>query len=311
MPLNNLILHYLLTEGALAWISPALAQGRPRRSSPSSCSSAPSPRRRRSSRWRSSASRPALYTTLGVFLPLIAVNCVILAGSLFMQERDYTFGESVVYGVGLGAGLGDRDRRDGRRSARRWSTPTCRDGLQRPRHHLHHGGADVDRLHDVLRHPALTGHGTAMNEIITGIAMFTGVILLLVALLLAAQAQARRARRRHDPDQRRPGKALKVAGRRHAARHAGRQQDLHPLGLRRQGRLRRLRGRSSRKAAATCCRPRPATSRRGEAKRGCRLACQVKVKRDMKIEIAPEIFDVRKWKCRSSPTATSPPSSRS
>ena len=37
---------------------------------------------------------------------------------------------------------------------------------------------------------------------------------------------------------------------------------------------------------------------RGEAKRGCRLACQVKVKRDMKIEIAPEIFDVRKWKCK-------------
>ncbi len=37
---------------------------------------------------------------------------------------------------------------------------------------------------------------------------------------------------------------------------------------------------------------------RGEAKRGCRLACQVKVKNDMKIEIAPEIFDVRKWKCR-------------
>ena len=37
---------------------------------------------------------------------------------------------------------------------------------------------------------------------------------------------------------------------------------------------------------------------RGEAKRGCRLACQVKVKGDMKIEIAPEIFDVRKWKCK-------------
>ena len=37
---------------------------------------------------------------------------------------------------------------------------------------------------------------------------------------------------------------------------------------------------------------------RGEAKRGCRLACQVKVKRDMKIEIPPEIFDVRKWKCK-------------
>ncbi len=45
-----------------------------------------------------------MYTTLGVFLPLIAVNCVILAGSLFMQERDYTFTESVVYGVGSGLG---------------------------------------------------------------------------------------------------------------------------------------------------------------------------------------------------------------
>ena len=37
---------------------------------------------------------------------------------------------------------------------------------------------------------------------------------------------------------------------------------------------------------------------RGEARRGCRLACQVKVKRDMKIEIAPEVFDVRKWTCK-------------
>jgi len=47
---------------------------------------------------------PKLYATLGVFLPLIAVNCVILAGSLFMQERDYTFTESVVYGIGSGLG---------------------------------------------------------------------------------------------------------------------------------------------------------------------------------------------------------------
>jgi Na+-transporting NADH:ubiquinone oxidoreductase subunit E len=48
---------------------------------------------------------PNLYTTLGVFLPLIAVNCVILAGSLFMQERNYTLGESVVFGVGSGLGF--------------------------------------------------------------------------------------------------------------------------------------------------------------------------------------------------------------
>jgi Na+-transporting NADH:ubiquinone oxidoreductase subunit E len=47
---------------------------------------------------------PALYNALGVFLPLITVNCVIMAGSLFMVERDYHFVESVVYGVGSGAG---------------------------------------------------------------------------------------------------------------------------------------------------------------------------------------------------------------
>ena len=47
---------------------------------------------------------PALYTALGVFLPLIAVNCAILGASLFMVERDYTFGESVVYGLGAGIG---------------------------------------------------------------------------------------------------------------------------------------------------------------------------------------------------------------
>jgi len=47
---------------------------------------------------------PNLYVALGVFLPLITVNCAILGGSLFMQERDLNFGESVVYGVGSGAG---------------------------------------------------------------------------------------------------------------------------------------------------------------------------------------------------------------
>lgn len=47
---------------------------------------------------------PVLYNALGVFLPLITVNCAILGGSLFMVERDYNFGESVVYGVGSGAG---------------------------------------------------------------------------------------------------------------------------------------------------------------------------------------------------------------
>ena len=40
-----------------------------------------------------------------MFLPLIAVNCVILGGSLFMQERDYSFAESVVFGLGSGIGF--------------------------------------------------------------------------------------------------------------------------------------------------------------------------------------------------------------
>lgn len=48
---------------------------------------------------------PALYNTLGIFLPLLTVNCAILGASLFMVERDYTFGESVAYGFGAGAGF--------------------------------------------------------------------------------------------------------------------------------------------------------------------------------------------------------------
>ncbi|MDX2250946.1 MAG: NADH:ubiquinone reductase (Na(+)-transporting) subunit E [Nitrospira sp.] len=47
---------------------------------------------------------PSLYNSLGIFLPLITVNCAILGGCLFMVERDYNFSESVTYGVGSGAG---------------------------------------------------------------------------------------------------------------------------------------------------------------------------------------------------------------
>lgn len=48
---------------------------------------------------------PALYSSLGIFLPLIAVNCAILGGSLFMQERDYAnLGEATVYALGSGIG---------------------------------------------------------------------------------------------------------------------------------------------------------------------------------------------------------------
>ena len=47
---------------------------------------------------------PALFAALGIFLPLITVNCAILGGTLFMQQRDYTFVESCVFGVGGGFG---------------------------------------------------------------------------------------------------------------------------------------------------------------------------------------------------------------
>lgn len=104
VPLNNLILHYLLAEGALGWLSPSLAKvdltflafilfiG--------TVAAATQVVEMAVDRFL-----PGLYATLGVFLPLIAVNCVILGGSLFMQERDYTLGESVVFGIGSGAGF--------------------------------------------------------------------------------------------------------------------------------------------------------------------------------------------------------------
>jgi len=48
---------------------------------------------------------PALYNSLGIFLPLITVNCSILGGSLFMVSREYNFGTSVSFGLGAGLGF--------------------------------------------------------------------------------------------------------------------------------------------------------------------------------------------------------------
>ena len=101
VPANNLIYKYLLEEGALSWLGAgdvdlsflalltcigviaALVQVL---------------------EMTLDKFFPALYSALGIFLPLITVNCAILGGSLFMIERDYTFNESVVYGVGSGFG---------------------------------------------------------------------------------------------------------------------------------------------------------------------------------------------------------------
>lgn len=104
VPVNNLVLTYLLEEGALTWtgiegaenidlsflgllsyigVIAALVQ---------------------IMEMFLDKYVPALYNALGVFLPLITVNCAILGGVLFMVERNYTFGESVVYGAGAGVG---------------------------------------------------------------------------------------------------------------------------------------------------------------------------------------------------------------
>ncbi|MBT3234443.1 MAG: NADH:ubiquinone reductase (Na(+)-transporting) subunit E [Bdellovibrionales bacterium] len=101
VPVNNLIYHFLLQDGALAWaglpgvdlsflglisyigVIAAMVQ---------------------ILEMALDKYFPPLYNALGIFLPLITVNCAILGGSLFMVERDYTFGESVAYGVGSGIG---------------------------------------------------------------------------------------------------------------------------------------------------------------------------------------------------------------
>jgi Na+-transporting NADH:ubiquinone oxidoreductase subunit E len=104
VPLNNLLLNHLLAEGALAWISPQLATVNLSFLAfilfIATIAAAVQVVEMAVERYA-----PALYNTLGVFLPLIAVNCVILGGSLFMKEREYSFGESVVFGVGSGLGF--------------------------------------------------------------------------------------------------------------------------------------------------------------------------------------------------------------
>jgi Na+-transporting NADH:ubiquinone oxidoreductase subunit E len=103
VPMNNLIFHYLLKQGALSWIHPSLADydlsflgfltyiG--------TIAAMVQIVEMALDRYA-----PALYNALGVFLPLIAVNCAILGASLFMVERNYNLAESAVFGFGSGVG---------------------------------------------------------------------------------------------------------------------------------------------------------------------------------------------------------------
>ncbi len=103
VPMNNLFYTYLLRDGAMAWAHPAMKNVDLNflsfLSFIGSIAAAVQLVEMTIDKFL-----PKLYTALGVFLPLIAVNCAILGGALFMQQREYNFGESVVYGIGSGSG---------------------------------------------------------------------------------------------------------------------------------------------------------------------------------------------------------------
>ena len=98
---------------------------------------------------------PVLYNALGIFLPLITVNCAILGGSLFMVERDYNFAESIVYGLGAGTGWAlALVLLAGIREKMAYSNPP--EGCPRPGRHLRHYRTDGHGLHGVFGHQAMT-----------------------------------------------------------------------------------------------------------------------------------------------------------
>lgn len=103
VPVNYLIYAYLLKEGALVWLSPDFAKVDLSFLGLLSYIGVIAALVQILEMFLDKFV-PALYNALGVFLPLITVNCAIMGASLFMVERDYDFGESVVFGVGSGIG---------------------------------------------------------------------------------------------------------------------------------------------------------------------------------------------------------------
>ncbi len=103
VPVNNLILTYLLNEGALTWISASFGEIDLRFLGLLSYIGVIAALVQILEMFLDKFV-PALYNALGVFLPLITVNCAILGASLFMVERDYNLAESTVFGLGSGVG---------------------------------------------------------------------------------------------------------------------------------------------------------------------------------------------------------------
>ena len=103
VPINNLLFNYALKEGGLSWLHPDLA-GYDLSFLGFLCYIGTIAAMVQIVEMTLDRFVPTLYAALGVFLPLIAVNCAILGASLFMVERDYNFGESVVFGLSSGIG---------------------------------------------------------------------------------------------------------------------------------------------------------------------------------------------------------------
>ena len=104
VPINYLIENYILKDGALSWISASLADVDLSFLSFIMFIAVIASMVQLVEMIIEKFS-PALYNSLGIFLPLIAVNCSILGGALFMQEREYsTLGEATVFGLGSGVG---------------------------------------------------------------------------------------------------------------------------------------------------------------------------------------------------------------
>ena len=104
VPIDYLIQNYILKEGALVWISPRLADADLSFLSFIMFIAVIASMVQLVEMIIEKFS-PALYNSLGIFLPLIAVNCAILGGSLFMQEREYaSLGEATAFGLGSGVG---------------------------------------------------------------------------------------------------------------------------------------------------------------------------------------------------------------
>ena len=109
VPINSLLNEYVLSPGALGWIDPAYGSGGASEIDLSFLSFivfiAVIASFVQLVEMVVEKFAPALYNQLGIFLPLIAVNCAIMGGSLFMQERDYaSLGEATAFAAGSGIG---------------------------------------------------------------------------------------------------------------------------------------------------------------------------------------------------------------